>query len=244
MTPEHELDQVIERIQKLLALTKSSNPHEAALAAAKAQALLFRHNLSMATVQAGLEDGASPYIADRFHIGGGTTWRRMLLAAIARNNFCRAVGYKGTPEVGIVGERHNIQVVQYLYGFLVAEIRRLAERGWAERRREGEARGERAWKRSFYYGAVQMVSQRLAAQHQASAGADSASTALVALKSRELDVAYAKFFPKVNPGRRAVVRSDDGYAAGVRAARRIALNQPLDADASGAPQLATGRQAS
>lgn len=241
MTAGQELDQAIERIQKLLALSKSSNPNEAALAAAKAQALLFRHNLSMATVQAGLEDGASPYVADRFHIGGGTTWRRMLLAAIARNNFCRAVGYKGTSEVGIVGERHNIQVVQYLYGFLVAEIRRLADRGWAEHREQGEARGERAWKRSFHYGAVQMVSQRLAAQQQANARADSASTALVVTKSRELDAAYTKFFPKVNPGRKAVVRSDDGYAAGVRAGQRIALNQSLDADAQAVRQLRDGR---
>lgn len=242
MTVEQELDRIIERIQKLLALSTSSNPHEAALAAAKAQALLFRHNLSLATVQAGLAgSGAAGYIVDRFDIGGETTWRRMLLAAIARNNFCRAVAYRGTPDVAIVGEPHNVRAVQALYGFLVGEIRRLADWAWQERRRVGAVARERRWKRGFHHGAVQTIGARLAAQRETSARADRAAAALVVVKDRELDEAYRRHFPEVGPARQAVVRSDDGYAAGTRAARTIPLDGAREEEGQQAPRLTRGR---
>src|SRR3712207_287418 len=79
MTAAHEIDRVVERIKKLLALTSSQNPNEAALAASKAQELLFRHNLSMAMVEAATEGGNSAYVADRFDSGGWMHWRRRLL---------------------------------------------------------------------------------------------------------------------------------------------------------------------
>lgn len=228
MVSREELDRIIERIQKLLALSTSSNPHEAALAAAKAQALLFRHNLSMATVQAGMSgSGGSPYVVDRYDLGGSTNWRRMLLGAVARNNFCRAVWYRGTRDVGIVGEPHNIAAVQYLYEFLMREIRRLADRAWEEGGYARRGERERTWKRSFYFGAVQTVSERLAAQREADARADTASLALTVVKDRELDEAYRQHFGAAGKARKAVVRSTTGYAAGVRAARKIALNRPL-----------------
>lgn len=242
MTAEQGLDQIIERIQKLLALSTSSNPHEAALAAAKAQALLFRHNLSLATVQAGLAgSGASAYIVGRFDIGGETTWRRMLLAAVARNNFCRAVAYRGTPDVAIVGEPHNVRAVQALYGFLVGEIRRLADREWSERRRAGAAAGERRWKRAFHHGAVETIGARLGAQRAASARTDRATAALVVQKDRELDEAYRRHFPEVGPTRQAVVRSDDGYAAGARAAGAIPLEGAREEEGRAVPRLAGRR---
>src|SRR5262245_61768133 len=46
-----EQSAVIDRIKKLLALSTSSNEAEAALAAARAQELLQKHNLTMGVVQ-------------------------------------------------------------------------------------------------------------------------------------------------------------------------------------------------
>src|SRR5579884_2145941 len=43
---------IIEKIQKLLALSTSSNEHEAALALAKAQNMLLQYNLSLEEVSA------------------------------------------------------------------------------------------------------------------------------------------------------------------------------------------------
>ena len=44
-------ERIIERVRKLLALSNSSNEHEAALAAAHAQRLLAEHNLAMSELE-------------------------------------------------------------------------------------------------------------------------------------------------------------------------------------------------
>lgn len=243
MTATHEIDRVVERIKKLLALTSSQNPNEAALAASKAQELLFRHNLSMAMVEAATEGGNAAYVADRFDSGGWMHWRRRLLAAVARNNFCRGVSYQGTREVGIVGEPHNVTVVKHLYAFLVRDIIRLADLGVKGEHTLDEEES-RAWKRSFYLGAVRTVAQRMAEQRQRDITADEQSAALVVRKDQELEDAYKEFFPNLahetddgeaeaapppkdrGPSR---PRRADGYRAGLIAGKTIPLNLPLEA---------------
>ncbi len=246
MIAAQEIDRIVERIKKLLALATSQNPHEAALAAAKAQELLFRHNLSMAMVEAATEGGAnSDYVNDRFDSGGWMHWRRRLLAAVARNNFCRGVSYQGTREVGIVGEPHNVTVVKHLYAFLVREIIRLADTGVrADRTLDEEER--RAWKRSFYLGAVRTIAQRLTEQRERDVNADPNAAALVVRKDQELEDAYREHFPGLHPDDHASdeeeeappkradrgprrPRRDDGYRAGLIAGRTIPLNLPLEA---------------
>lgn len=242
-----DLDRIVDRVKKLLALSSSQNPHEAALAAAKAQELLFKHNLSLAMVEAELPGGRhSRYINDRFDSGGWMDWRRRLLAAVARNNFCRGVSYEGTRDVGIVGEPHNVLVVKHLYAFLVRELMRLADAAAAEQP-DLDAENARAWKRSFFLGAVRTIAQRLAAQRQRDAAADPQSTALVLRKGQELDEAYRQHFPNLRregdeedaprPRPTGKPRSTDGYRAGVRAGKTIPLNLPIEA-----PRRAAGQR--
>jgi hypothetical protein len=241
MTAATDLNRIVDRVKKLLALSTSANPHEAALAAAKAQEILFRHNLSMAMVEAELADGkTSDYVKDRFDSGGWMDWRRRLLAAVARNNFCRGVSYQGTRDVGIVGEPHNVIVVKHLYSFLVAELIRLADLE-ANAQPELPADDARAWKRSFYQGAVRTIAQRLAEQRQRDVASDQRAMALVTRKDQELEEAYRNHFPGIpqpeldeaqpeQPRRKPrQPRSTDGYRAGVRAGQRIPLNLPIDA---------------
>ncbi len=75
---------VLSKIKKLLALSTSSNPNEAALAAAKAQELLMIHNLTLSQVEA---QGEEKY-CEAFVKTGSRVWQRLLLTVIARNNFC------------------------------------------------------------------------------------------------------------------------------------------------------------
>lgn len=241
MTAVPDMNRIVDRVKKLLALSTSANPHEAALAAAKAQELLFRHNLSLATVEAELLDGkGSAYVSDRFDSGGWMDWRRRLLASVARNNFCRGVSYQGTRDVGIVGEPHNVIVVKHLYAFLVREIMRLADLEAVEQPAL-TADDARAWKRSFYQGAVRTIASRLAEQRQRDVASDPRAMGLVVRKDQELDEAYRQHFPGApapqpdeptpdQPRRKQRrPRSTDGYRAGVRAGQNIPLNLPLDA---------------
>src|SRR5258708_35854786 len=96
---------IVERIQKLLALSQSSNEHEAASALAKAQALLAEHNLSMAQVQV-KDGGRSHYLKEVCDLGSRDNWRRLLLGCIARQNFCEAVQLRGS-SMSLIGEACN-----------------------------------------------------------------------------------------------------------------------------------------
>src|SRR5439155_27189213 len=101
-----DITPVLTKIKKLLALSASSNPNEAALAAAKAQELLMQHNLTMSQVET---HGESKY-GEAFVKTGSRVWRRLLLAVIARNNFCEMVYDAATSQAILIGESHNQEV--------------------------------------------------------------------------------------------------------------------------------------
>lgn len=123
-----DLQAVMNRIQKLLRLSKSSNPHEASLAAEKAQELMFAYGLSMAQVEAAHEDGRR-FTAEEIRLGsmGSISWKRSLFAHVAAACWCKAL-WRPATAIGIaVGRRHNVMLVEHLYGYLHREIERMAE---------------------------------------------------------------------------------------------------------------------
>src|SRR4051812_48343500 len=87
------LDSVINRIQKLMALTegRGATEAEAALAASHVQRLLAEHNLSMAHIEA--SGGSSGADGKRERTGVNRKqvykWQRELMAALAELNYCK-----------------------------------------------------------------------------------------------------------------------------------------------------------
>lgn len=147
-------DKVIDLIRKLLALSTSSNEHEAAAAAAKAQELLAKHELDMSQIQdrAAQEDA---YVHFRRDTGGKQnqkTWRISLLGAVAKTSFCRVVfhtdGKVAHDQYTIVGKAHNIEVVEYLFTYLAGEITRLATAAWKAADPDSKTRSR--WRRGVY----------------------------------------------------------------------------------------------
>lgn len=176
--------QIVERIQKLLALSQSSNEHEAAAALAKAQALLAEHNLSMAEVQvrAGV---ASSYIKSLYNLGSHDNWRRMLLHQIAKQNFCSVV-LVGSTSVSMIGETVNIQAVQAMYAFIVPQLEQYAHTSYRAYQRAGGFVAARTWKNNFFLGAVDAIKQRLEEERRAFEAASNACRSLVVVKDRDL----------------------------------------------------------
>lgn len=83
-----EQRRVLERVQKLLALSgRNTSQAEASAAAEKASALLAEHNLTMAAVgEAGAGEGGRR--AKEYTAGGGYEYERRLWQAVAEANFC------------------------------------------------------------------------------------------------------------------------------------------------------------
>ncbi len=155
---------LLDRVQKLLALATSPNVHEAAAAAAQAQALIERHRLAAlleAQAAAQAADEADP-ITD----GRGAPldvarkirkWKGALAAGLARVNGC--VAY--TAAVGreshllVAGRDADREIVLALWEWLVRRIEWLSATEGAGQPRE--------WHEAFRVGAAEAVCERLGA---------------------------------------------------------------------------------
>lgn len=157
-TPEQE--RVLEQIQKLMNLSaKNPNEHESALAAAKAQELLTKHNLTTAALER--SSGASGKRTQEEVEGGFYRYQRELWQAVAKLNFClhyieskyvpyeervRNVRYKKRHRLigRIVNVRTTINISNYLLAAIERTTREVCEQkkirhlsGWAMSFREG-----------------------------------------------------------------------------------------------------------
>jgi hypothetical protein len=145
-------ESIVELIQKLLALSKSPNEHEAALAMAKAQELLLKHNLDMATVtvkdepQTRDESGLINEVVD---FEDFQKWQSILLNSISTRNFCRII--KMPMDYHILGKKANVRSVEAMYNWLEPQIIRLIIQS-------GYVRGD---KTSFAMGIISTIGRKL-----------------------------------------------------------------------------------
>ncbi len=231
-----EQDRIIEMIRRLLGLATSNNVHEATLAAAKAQELLFKYNLDIAQIEELGGPQAQEYISEFIELSNTKqyiSWKRGLLHIIAKYNFCRTVSYTNSVQCMIVGKRHNIEVVQYLYSYLAGEVARLAENGYKNNNRKGWVQ-KPTWINSFCSGAVSGIYQQLRAQRVQDLGLSSSSTAMVVTTDRELDNALDQFMPNRRTGRSYQVSDISARNIGYKKGLEIPIN---DAVPSGNKQL-------
>jgi hypothetical protein len=185
-----KLAAVIEKVKRLLALAKSSNPHEAANAAAKADELMQQHRLSEAEVEAvvqgkgdrneTIEEDADP-LCSFFE---AQAWRLTLSRGL-----CQAYGVAfwldltkdvlGKPirKLIMVGRRSDVEMVRTLYAWLSTEITRLML---------ADAKGKTLhWRSSYCEGAAEGVVVSLGAQRASQRPATGhGSKALVLLDDR------------------------------------------------------------
>lgn len=166
------MDPILSKIRKLLKLAADpANPHEAALAAERAQELLFRHKLEMADVtddMAGVVEVDRPYIF--------VPWRKMLAAVLCTYNFCKLLEWPGGMK--FIGAKQDVETVLYLYAYLSRTIYRLSREGWETRVLSltdlilgrhpvlNEEDAEANWKESFRIGAVEVIGIRLQKQRE------------------------------------------------------------------------------
>ena len=240
MSEAPDLQAVMSRIQKLLRLSKSSNPHEAALAAEKAQELMFAYGLSLAQVEAAVEDGPR-FTLDQIGLGGSIgsiSWKRSLFVMVARACFCQALWYPGTAIGMAVGRRHNVMLVEHLYEYLQRQIQRMAEADW-KRIRSPRFSGT-TWKLNFCHGAVDIVAYRLMMKRQSLEDSDPTGKTLVVAEEAGLSKYIERLFPKIE--HRKMPRRDGrpGYSDGVLAGQQIRLDDVIEA--GGAPGQLQGEQ--
>ncbi len=221
---------LIQRLQKVRALTESSAPGEAAAAAAKLQEILLKYNLDMEDIEEDSPEVDDRYVREDLELGATSgnmiNWRRILLSGIARSLMCAAFGYQGTPKMVIVGQKHNIEIVRHFYDYLSYEISRLADVTWERARGRTREHG-RSWKSSFYNGAVDVVVQRLEEKYKQVSRQDSQTRALALRSEQDLNDAVGNLIGRVGKNTVRQRHSKSGYSRGARAGKKFNLDRPV-----------------
>lgn len=148
------------RVRKLLALATSPNPHEAANAAARAQALIETHRLqAWLEAEQREEEDPDPIVDARdTPLATGRRirkWKSALASVLAQANGCVAyTGQQGREQsIILVGRSRDREAVRELWDWLVKRIEWLSAT-------HGEGQ-DRKWHEAFRIGVVDAVAQRL-----------------------------------------------------------------------------------
>jgi uncharacterized protein DUF2786 len=218
------MDNVIDKIRKLLALSKSANPHEAANAAARAAELMFEHKIEAADLEiAGHGKRPMEAVTEETLLDGEwrAFWKGTLADGVARSMSCRVYWYG--PWMQIIGRKSDVNTVRYLFGFLVLEIERMATEGWTQRSALVAEHGTK-WKNAFRWGAVHAIGRRLYEQSVARE-AMAHTGALVLVRRDEAAVEDALQRHKLGkPISGTEPSSRDGYSQGERAGREMQMS--------------------
>lgn len=154
-----EIQSIIERVKKLLALGESDNPNEAQNAMSAAHSLMQKYRISMTEME--MKTGIKEEIINDkdnpvFKAGRIPGWRSQLLGTIAQHCGCAAYKnrkYKGDTSLHLVGRESDINITKYMFDYASKELIRMADRYCKNK-------GHRYYD-SWFLGAIYGIDQKL-----------------------------------------------------------------------------------
>lgn len=227
---------VIDKIQKLLALSTSSNLHEASLAAEKAGEMLAKYDLDMMDVESKDGNKENPIEIvelDRLH-SGKYVWEGRLAKTLANVWECDVIrlqtresktGYK----YQFFGMRHDMEILIHFFRFLRMRIGKDCEKYQSKKERY-----------SFALGMIITISERLQAMmvHKKKAMDDSNCTDLVIYKDQLVKGAVKEKHPTGLVKRSSnVKKSAAAFNQGIANGNKVALNRPIENNGSPTEQI-------
>jgi hypothetical protein len=225
------IENIISKVQKLLALSKSSNANEAAAAANAANKLIDQYRLSVADLS---EDSAEidPMMEDSgvvYETGRIVPWKQSLVVTLARHYGCATfisavypMGRK-VSRFKLVGRKSDIAIVNYMFSYLSAECARLCEK---------EAHGKgKVFANSYCSGFVAGIRQQLQ-ESRKEAEKEATGTAIVAINNRQKEASefmYKLHNLKSSKGHSSAQTDFRAFNAGLQQGRNTHLGAGLKA---------------
>lgn len=226
---------IIDKIRKLLALSNSSNEHEAALAASHAQRLLSEHNLAMADI----ESEQKPQLADKVEASVSKTlpkWVRHLSAGVCIAFDCQGIHHPATGKLTFIGIGADVQVAAYTFAYLDKTVRRLCSNYMKLSSYENiPARHRELMRQSYYLGAVSTITARLREQK---AQTPITPGALVPIKEGLIKKAMSDIGPTRTVRSRRSYIDSHAYSTGQQEGQQVGINKGIGSisPAKGIPQ--------
>lgn len=216
---------IVDKIKKLLELSRSPNENEAASAAARVAELMAKHEISAADldttsdgpqIEIGRIDSEGEEYSTRYQ-----SWKSMLGAVCA--GAVGAMSYQKRHRADdslytmtIIGPVGSVNAARYLYMWLLKEVRRISSR---ERNARGESDG---WRTSFRVAMIHRLNQRMQDMRRSTMKTAS-TTAMVRVDATAQAVrdAYEKL--QLGKARGPRVTNGDGWEEGIEAGDRVRL---------------------
>lgn len=244
--PDHratDAERRLEKIRKLLALTDSTNEHEALLAMQKARQLLDRYNLDGELNQANDGPAHTNLLinlrrkrVECYHRAICSLLIEYFHAEIVITPLYDAHDFTTYKCIDIMGKHGNVKIAGYVYHFLMGRLPAL----WREHQAANP--GPKNGRNSYWLGVLNGFREGLADDRQTEARAKEASTDAKAnlppaknnlLPTATNDPAMALFvasrYPKLKTGRKGATRVDlRHFEAGRKDGRRLKFRQGLD----------------
>lgn len=221
---------IVRKIQRLLALAESPNPHEARTALRTAQRMMLRYNLDLTTTtpQYGFRQIGRPLPRRAKHhkLLAGILTEHFFVSAIWIHAVDAQTGARGRA-LEIHGTPTNLEIALWVHDYLLET----AERLWRAHRRVG-GEGTRG---RYLAGIMLGVQERLNEQRQ-----HSESTGLIWTGDADLTAYMQRRHPRQRTTRSTVIHMDRGLADGMDAGRQISLHRPVKARPG--PRLLTARK--
>ena len=222
------MSKMADKIRRLLALATSSNPHEAALAAAKAQELMLKYNVDQDELEkaAAANDSfkAEPVGQEVGWEFGKTfpVWYLSLGSAMARSFLVKTYWTTGVGRIWVVGRESNRAAFKATWDYVRGAIQQLADSGWAALTPEEKRQTHpRSWKTGFCTGAVNTIATRLRESDR-----DLPGGMAIVLRDRNKEVeAWMASNLALRKGASHSLKRADGYAEGKRAGWGVDLGR-------------------
>jgi hypothetical protein len=232
---DNKTSSIIDKVQKLLALSQSSNANEAAAAAAAANKLIDQYRLSEADLSSSSLENDSLVEDNKFVYSTGriVPWKSNLIITLASHYGCAIFNSISFSPSGrresnykLIGKQSDIQITHYMFNWLSMECQRLSEK---------EAYGKgRVFVSSYCQGFVAGIRHQLIKSRE-EAKQNATTSAIVKIDSREQEAKHLmnKLYNLKNYKASSASRIDPrAFDAGLDRGKSIHLGKGLDSSTS------------
>ena len=227
-----DLDRLLRKVRRLVALSESDNPHEAQAAARRARQLLAEHDLTLTPDDARYTFRQLGPAKQRFAI-----WEKAILTILEDHFGVRAL-YNAAflPDRGkwgwvleIVGTVEHVEVAAYVHDALLHH----ADHAWRAHKKAQGLKGNKH-RRNFLYGLMRGFLEALEAS-----SADDPGEALIHLNDPALNAHFRLRHPRLVSGSPGTFRKNEALEAGLQAGANLTI-RPGVQGGTGQPRLLQG----
>lgn len=215
-------EKIVDKIRKLLALSKSSNPHEAAVALQKATALMEEHqikNIELAK-EAGVTHSEVESVTGQHYI-----WAKTLAFACAKLFDCTTINYIGMKGFRFIGEEQNILCANQLFWHLFKAWKGMCNTDY----KRDQPSDRKLYRKSHGLGFASVIFDRVEelTEKRHENIVKSTGTDLVVVSDAKLNNYMEENFKLKKASSRSLTTSSSGLSQGMAAGKRVNLSQPV-----------------